>query len=410
MSSRTANDFLGLAPFLRLSIHGADLREIARELLEKAGQDQDNPALWMNLSTAFCAIGERRLGLSMQAQALDMRRIYTLPARHPPARLRLLVLLAAGDLAENTPIDCLLENSDDIDLIYAYATPDVPLPAGLPDHDVLLLALSDTAATRPILDALETALKDWPRPLINTPRAIRNTERNRASVLLGDAPGVLMPPTVPAAREDLAAIAAGAARIGECFPGCAFPVILRPVGSQAGRDLDRIDHAEALSAYLARVPDPDFYLSPFIDYSGPDGRFRKYRVALVAGRPHASHMGISSHWMIHYLNAGMYEDAAKRAEERAFMEGFDDFSRRHAAALEAVYRRMGLDYLCIDCAETRDGRLLIFEADHAMVVHAMDPEDLFPYKQTHMLQVRRAFEAHLAALAAARRQPAEQSA
>ena len=47
--------------------------------------------------------------------------------------------------------------------------------------------------------------------------------------------------------------------------------------------------------------------------------------------------------------------------------------------------------MCIDCAETHDGELLIFEIDHAMVVHAMDPEDLFPYKQAHMLKVKNAF-------------------
>jgi hypothetical protein len=102
-------------------------------------------------------------------------------------------------------------------------------------------------------------------------------------------------------------------------------------------------------------------------------------------------MGISSNWMIHYVNAGMYEDAGKREEENAFMEHFDNFSARHRAALDAIYQRTHLDYLCIDCAETRDGKLLIFEIDHTMVVHAMDPEHLFPYKQVHMEKVKTAF-------------------
>jgi hypothetical protein len=91
----------------------------------------------------------------------------------------------------------------------------------------------------------------------------------------------------------------------------------------------------------------------------------------------------------------MYEDAAKRAEEARFMAGFDDFARRHRAALEAIFRRTRLDYMCIDCAETRDGQLLVFEIDHAMVVHAMDPEQQFPYKQIHMRKVRDAFRSFL---------------
>ena len=35
-----------------------------------------------------------------------------------------------------------------------------------------------------------------------------------------------------------------------------------------------------------------------------------------------------------------------------------------------------------------------------MVVHAMDPEDLFPYKQVHMLKVKQAFDDFLYSLGA----------
>ncbi len=104
-------------------------------------------------------------------------------------------------------------------------------------------------------------------------------------------------------------------------------------------------------------------------------------------------MGISSHWMVHYLNAGMTESAEKRAEEASAMADFDQgFARRHAAAFEALHQRLDLDYYSIDCAETADGRLLVFEADAAAIIHMMDPPDLFPYKQTQMRRVFAAFE------------------
>src|SRR5665213_896886 len=51
----------------------------------------------------------------------------------------------------------------------------------------------------------------------------------------------------------------------------------------------------------------------------------------------------------------------------------------------------GLDYFAIDCAETRDGRLLLFEAGTGMIVHAMDSADVFPYKQIQMQKIFRAF-------------------
>ena len=121
----------------------------------------------------------------------------------------------------------------------------------------------------------------------------------------------------------------------------------------------------------------------------------KYRIVLIDGRPYVCHMAISEHWMIHYLNAGMTESAEKRAEEARFMASFDDdFAHRHAAALRAIHERMGLDYLGIDCGETADGELLIFEVDSNMIVHAMDPVDLFPYKQPQMRKVFAAFRDH----------------
>lgn len=404
MTLHPEHDFIGLAPFLRLSIAGGDLRQVAQVLLEQARQDQDNPNLWMNLATAFFTLGERDLGLTIQSQALQMQRRYTLPAQQQPARSRLLVLLNAGDLAENTPIDCLLEDSD-VELTYQYISAAEPLPADLPEHDAVLVGLSVTDTSQPILDALVPLLAHWPKPVINAPQHIPKVEREAASALLQGVPGLLIPATWPVDRSALAAFADGSRSIEDSFPGGRFPVILRPTGSHGGHGLARIDSAAEINTYLAAEPENSFYLSNFIDYSGPDGLFRKLRVALIDGQPLPCHMGVSSHWMIHYLNAGMYEDAAKRAAELAFMEGFADFAARHATALEAIHRRSGLDYLCIDCAETRDGKLLIFEIDHAMVVHAMDPEALFPYKQVHMRRVKQAFEDYLYRLQASQPAP-----
>jgi hypothetical protein len=92
--------------------------------------------------------------------------------------------------------------------------------------------------------------------------------------------------------------------------------------------------------------------------------------------------------MIHYLNAGMEESAEKRAEEARCMASFDaDFAHRHAGAFLAIHELTGLDFVGIDCGETKDGRLLVFEVDSDMIVHAIDPVDLFPYKQPQMRKV-----------------------
>ena len=118
---------------------------------------------------------------------------------------------------------------------------------------------------------------------------------------------------------------------------------------------------------------------------------------LVEGRPFAGHMGISSHWMIHYINAKMDESAEKRAEEERFFANFDEFAARHALALATICERVDLDYFSIDCAELPDGRLLVFEVDNAGIVHDFDDPKMFPYKSPAMRKVFDAFRAMLAA-------------
>ena len=152
--------------------------------------------------------------------------------------------------------------------------------------------------------------------------------------------------------------------------------------------------------YLADRPEQEFFVARFVDYAGEDGLFRKYRIVFVDGRPYACHMAIADRWDIWYLNAGMAHSADKRLEEESFMRDFDgDFASRHQAALAKIVERVGLDYFTIDCAENKNGELLIFEADNTAVVHDMDPPALYPYKTPAMHKLFAAFQAMIAARA-----------
>ena len=154
-------------------------------------------------------------------------------------------------------------------------------------------------------------------------------------------------------------------------------------------------------AYLEQQPAPTFFVSRFVDYRSDDGLFRKFRIAFVEGVPFAGHMAISQHWMVHYLNAGMWDDQHKRDEEAQWMADFDSqFAVHHAAAFRAMHAAIGLDYFVIDCAETPQGDLLLFEADPAMLVHAMDAPTLFGYKQRPMRRIFAAVQAMIRGRAA----------
>lgn len=381
--------FLGLAPFLRASIEGQDLQAFARAALGNLNQYPQDANLWMNLSTLMFSLGQRESAFATLKQGLWLQRSFEIPALTQPSRYRLLMLMVPGDIAANTPLDCLLEGSD-VDLICHYCALDSLLPDPLPNHDAVFVAIGDAPEHRSLLNALTQALRSWPVRVLNRPQAIPNTQRDTACQILQDLPGVLIPTTYRTTRAQLNAIAEKANDLSLIAPDLDFPLIVRPLDSHAGRDLARVGDCAALKRYLDQVTQTEFFIAPFIDYSGADGLFRKFRIALVGGKPFAVHMAVSAHWMIHYVNAGMYEDAEKRQEEAQFMTHFGAFSDRHEQVLRLIAERMGLDYVCFDGAETQSGELLIFEIDHVMVVHAMDPVERFPYKQEPIHQIQTA--------------------
>ncbi|MGH8797794.1 MAG: ATP-grasp domain-containing protein [Caldimonas sp.] len=385
---------MGLARLMSMAFEGADLGPLAVELIARASADESDADALMDLSIVLQLQGHRDLGLATQALALQARRLYELPSAGVTA-IRLLAIMAAGDLMTNTPLPFLVEGSD-IALSMLYVLPGETIPIDLPAHDVVFIAVSEADSTRALLAALAGAVPMWTKPVVNAPERIARTSRAQAHTLLAGAPGICMPVSARATRERLQRLSSGGLDLPDMLCDGAFPLIVRPVGSHAGRELQKVDCAHELRPYLEATAAAEFFISRFVDYRGNDGLFRKYRVVLIDGIPYAGHMGISTHWMIHYLNAGMFESAAKRAEEEAFMRTFEvDFARRHDGALQAISERVGLDYLVIDCAETAAGELLIFEIDGGAVVHSMDPAGLFPYKRPQMGKLFAAFRAML---------------
>ena len=383
---------IGLASLARMAFSGADLAPIGAQLLARAAEDPQDADALMDMSAVLHLRGNRDLGLALQAQALDLRQVYRVGTGEG---LKVLVLVSPGDLAENNVLEFLLEESS-VTLEMLYVSIDLPLPSPLPEHDLAFVAVCETDLNRPLLRHLEGVLAHWPHPVLNRPGRIARLSRDGACVVLGAVPGAYIPTTVRVDRTALAWIGEGASI--KAFFGGGYPVIARPVDSHKGQGLARLEDPASVLDYLVDRPETFFYLSPFVDYQCADGQYRKYRIVFIEGRPYACHMAISSNWMVHYMNAGMAASATKRAEEQRFMEDFDiHFALRHREALAALSDRLGLEYVGIDCGETPDGKLLIFEVDSGMTVHAMDGVDVFPYKQVQMKKVFRAFREMLEA-------------
>jgi hypothetical protein len=386
---------IGFAALTKMAFDGVDLRPLRDQLVRRLAEGTASAGDGLDLSLIMQLLGDKATGMAIQSEVLGFHQLYRSPCAAAPPKLRVLALAAAIDMGGNTPIEFLLENSG-IELQTLYVVDGLELPAPLPEHDVAIVIASDSEECTGALRKIEAMAARWPRPLLNPPRLVGNLDRDKLYRCLSGVGGLDAPVTLGVRRAELQALADG--RIGSAGLAAAmkFPLVVRPRGSHAGVGLAKVDDAAAVARYLAGRAEQEFFVAPFVDYSGPDGLFRKYRIVFVEGRPYACHMAIAERWDIWYLNAGMAFDAGKRLEEERFMRDFDrDFALRHRNALAAIAERIGLDYFTIDCAENRSGELLIFEADNTAVVHNMDSPDVFPYKPPQMRKVFDAFAAML---------------
>ncbi len=342
--------------------------------------EPDSVASHLALYELLQITGEREASLQHQRRALERQRLFSSIATNEARSV--LVLCAPGDWQTNIPVDFLFDRTTTtVHKLYLLDRAHLEGDA-LPAYDVAWNAIAESPDAIPYLALAETLLASQRKPRLNAPARVLTTARTVLPITLA---------STDAAVADVAEIASddlGSAR----FP-FAFPVIVRPIGSHAGLGLERIERADDLRAYVERVPARHYFVSPFVDYSGDDGLFRKYRIVFVDGVPYPVHLAISPRWMIHYYNAAMAENAWMRDEEARFLRDLGsvfDGPRMHA--LEAIGKAVGLEYFGIDCAIARDGKVFVFEADPAMLVHTSDPVELYPYKQQFVPRIFRAVE------------------
>jgi hypothetical protein len=386
---------IGLAKLTRMAESGTDLRPLWQHLIAKLIDGTIEAGEGLDLSLIAQLLGDKAAGLAIQQAILASHQLFRSPCAAKPPHLRVLALAAATDMGSNTPIEFLLEKSG-IELTTLYVMPDIDWPDRLPDHDVAIVIASDSEDCRSALGKIAHLAPNWPRPLLNPPQLIGNLDRDKLCGLLGGIEGLEIPATTSATRGQLLKLSQSVLAPSEIAADLVFPLIVRPRGSHAGAGLAKIDERAAIERYLDGRTEEEFFISRFVDYSSGDGMFRKYRIVFIDGEPYACHLAIADRWDIWYMNAGMSASAGKRAEEETFMRTFDSgFAARHRAALSALAGRVGLDYFTIDCAETKQGSLLIFEADNTAIVHDMDPPDIFPYKMPQMQKVFAAFAAML---------------
>jgi Tfp pilus assembly protein PilF len=289
------------------------------------------------------------------------------------------ILLIGGAGLCNVPTDYLLDRRRfEITVVHVLppSEPEEDFAATLartPPFDVAFNAVGDADRGSPFLERVANLCRRVTCPILNPPGRIPPTRRDHLPVLLNNIDGLVIPAVTRVAREE--------AR----HPG-GRPLLVRPVGSHGGLDLERVEDEAQLQAHIAKVPSDAYYLTDFWDYRSPDGAFRKYRLVFIGGEVFPYHLAIANDWLVHYWRAAMTEPF-KREEEAFLADWRSAFPGRLGAAVETIAARLDLDYGGIDCSITRDGRLLLFEANATMLVHLADSPEEFAYKHRYVPRI-----------------------
>jgi hypothetical protein len=174
-----------------------------------------------------------------------------------------------------------------------------------------------------------------------------------------------------------------------------LPLLVRIAGTHGGDDFDKFEDWPGITEFVARRSDANYYVIEYIDYRSIDDLFRKYRIIFIDGGILPYHLAIHNDWKVHHFRTDMADHAWMRLEEERFLEDLGSvFNVSQQDALRAMARATGLDYGGIDCGIGRDGRIVVFEANAAMLVHD-EKTEVFAYKNRYIAKIKHAFDALL---------------
>ena len=348
----------------------------------------DPDLLEANFNLAALLEGQARLA---EAQIHKKRLPRPLPLvveTAPEERLRVLVPWGAG--SGNVPIDTLMPRATTTRIKWFVECSTDEQEAQLPPFDVVFNGIGNADLAGFSLARL-TAFQAR-QPMLNPPDRVMRTRRDRMPELLGDLPGVLVPPVARLDRAEALEADLEARLAGQ---GLTLPLLVRPISTQGGKGAVKVAASGELPGAVASDADA-FYFIGFHDFHSADGCYRKYRMIYVDRRPYPYHLAIADAWLVHYQTAHMRELPWKREEERRFLEDpRAALGEGPYRALEAIGRRLDLDYGGIDFTVLPDGRILVFEANATMLVHLEEDAADHPDKHVAVPAIYRAFDAML---------------
>lgn len=238
--------------------------------------------------------------------------------------------------------------------------------------DIIFNSICDPDSNKQTLKNVLKIVASLNVAVINEPKKVLDTHRDEIYETLKNSEFLFIPKTMKIQPKHLKDIIK---RIKD--KSINLPFIFREAGAHGGKSsllvhaMDEIHELEQF-AFDGR----DYYMTEFIDFVSKDGFYRKYRIAMIDGKPYARHMIAASNWAIHVESRDelMPSSTILREEEKQFLEeGNEAFPKMYAE----IYEKIGLDFFGMDFAVGKDGLPIIFEVNACMntvsVSHSVQP-------------------------------------
>jgi len=259
--------------------------------------------------------------------------------------------------------------------------------------DLILNTISCADLEGESLLSLARFLDRYPeKPVINHPRQVYNTTRDRNYQRLGHLDGVVFPQT-----ERVFWGGGNPETFIRQVHGLGFdwPMIVRATGSQTGLSVILAQEPSELHDYLEAAPaGHEYYVIQYHDVQQRPGIFNKSRIFCIDGHYYPVANLFVDDWTVHSGDryAIMDKTPWTQDEERAYLEDHVTYLGPKAFnTLLKIRDIVQLDFFGIDYTRLPDGSLFIFELNPAMR-HNYDHADNFPYTRPHLDRISAAFD------------------
>jgi glutathione synthase/RimK-type ligase-like ATP-grasp enzyme len=335
---------------------------------------EDHQQAHEGLSYLLADLGEPEKAEWHKRQSFRNRYTIALPYRGEGTPVQVLQLLSTS--GGNVRLQNFLD--DHIFQTFIVLPEHYDFNTSLPAHQLVINAIGDAELSPKALQAAQSVIALTGAPVINPPSAVIATSKSNNAQLLAELPGVVTAITATLPRKQLAS--SNVVRTLASH-GLTFPILLRAPKAHTGLNFVRVENLESLPSALGEIPGNELIVMQYLDARGADGKSRKYRVMMIGGDLYPLHLAISSHWKIHYFTAEMAENGAYRAEDKAFLEDMPHvLGPVGMNTLKQIQITLGLDYCGIDFGLSRQGEVLLFEANASMVANPPDSDERWSYR------------------------------